>query len=125
MANDAQVDFLPQPQPEVQKCGSDRPSCTSFPDGYSHGYECFYAQVRPRVSVGYRKNQHGLSSGLGPLLSEDLVHWLLFWGNVALIMRVREKLVHRRKVALMLAKANVSSIWSRQLVSNQGLIDIS
>ena len=63
--------------------------------------------------------------GSGGCLSKDLVHWLLFWGNVALIMRVREKLVHRRKVALMLAKANVSSIWSRQLVSNQGLIDIS
>ena len=28
----------------------------------------------------------------------------VFWGKVAFIMRVREKLVHRRKIALMLVK---------------------
>ena len=47
---------------------------------------------------GSLKDQHGLSLGLGTLLSNDSVHWLLFWGNDALIMRVREKLVHHRKL---------------------------
>ena len=63
--------------------------------------------------------------GSAHCLSEDLVQWLLFWGNVALIMRDVRSLSIAEEVALMFAKANVSSIWSRQLVCNQGLIDIS
>ena len=41
------------PPPEVQKFGSNRPSCTSLTDFFSHGYERSHAQEGPWVGAGH------------------------------------------------------------------------
>ena len=44
VANEAQVDFLPLPQPDVHKFDSKRPSRISLQDRFITGYECFHAE---------------------------------------------------------------------------------